>query len=103
MERPPVDPRKLQATWTGWVAAESTPGRVVADFKTGGLRDILEHWSSEPQADEAAGADALLAAWMKWERGELVPEALLSDLAAGGLAERLTVLAAGTTIGAGPT
>jgi hypothetical protein len=51
MERPPVDPVKLLATWMEWEKGEATPGRVLADLKTGGLRDVLEHL-----ADEAATA-----------------------------------------------
>lgn len=47
MERPPVDPAKLLASWMEWERGESTPGRVMADLKTGGLRDILEHLVAE--------------------------------------------------------
>ncbi len=42
MERPPIDPRKLLASWMEWERGEITPGRVMADLKTGGLRDVLE-------------------------------------------------------------
>ena len=47
MVRPPVDPAKLLASWMEWERGESTPGRVMADLKTGGLRDILEHLVAE--------------------------------------------------------
>ena len=50
MDRPPADPAKLLATWMEWERGESTPGRVLADLKTGGMRDVLEHL--------AGGADA---------------------------------------------
>lgn len=54
MERPPADPVKLLAAWMDWENGESTPGRVMADFKTGGLRDVLEHLASAASlADEA--------------------------------------------------
>ncbi|CAN5282425.1 hypothetical protein BH23ACT2_BH23ACT2_12400 [soil metagenome] len=52
MERPPADPAKLLASWMEWETGESTPGRVMADLKTGGLRDVLEHLASVA-ADEA--------------------------------------------------
>jgi hypothetical protein len=52
MERPPADPAKLLASWMEWESGESTPGRVMADLKTGGLRDVLEHLVSVA-ADEA--------------------------------------------------
>lgn len=94
MDRPPADPRKLQATWDGWVAGESTPGRVVADCKTGGLADILAH-RAEAEA-EADGATALLASWSAWERGELPPGPLLAALAEGGLPTVLAELVAAT-------
>ena len=42
MDRPPVDPAKLLASWMEWERGEITPGRTMADLKTGGLRTILE-------------------------------------------------------------
>ncbi|MEZ5183513.1 MAG: hypothetical protein R2702_16805 [Acidimicrobiales bacterium] len=53
MDRPPADPAKLLATWMEWERGESTPGRVLADLKTGGLRDVLEHLAAG-----ATGPDA---------------------------------------------
>jgi hypothetical protein len=41
-DRPPPDPAKLLAQWMEWERGETTPGRVVANLKTGGLREILE-------------------------------------------------------------
>ena len=35
-----------------WERGESTPGRVMADLKTGGMRDVLEHLATE--ASQAA-------------------------------------------------
>jgi hypothetical protein len=54
METPPADPRKLLASWMEWEQGDTTPGRVMADLKTGGLRQILEHLAAE--ADEAPTA-----------------------------------------------
>jgi len=54
MELPPADPRKLLASWMEWEDGEITPGRVMADLKTGGLRQVLEHLAAE--ADREASA-----------------------------------------------
>lgn len=50
MERPPVDPAKLLASWMEWERGESSPGRIMADLKTGGLRDLLEQAVTERAA-----------------------------------------------------
>ena len=42
MDRPPPDPAKLLDEWMEWERGETTPGRVMANLKTGGLRDLLE-------------------------------------------------------------
>ena len=42
MDIPPPDPEKLLATWMQWERGELPPGRVMADLKKGGLRDLLE-------------------------------------------------------------
>ena len=47
MDRPPSDPAKLLASWMEWEKGETTPGRVMADLKTGGLREVLEHRGAE--------------------------------------------------------
>jgi len=41
-ERPPPDPEKLLSYWMEWERGEATPGRVMANLKTGGLRELLE-------------------------------------------------------------
>lgn len=41
-DRPPPDPEKLLAFWMEWERGELTPGRVMADLKKGGLRELLE-------------------------------------------------------------
>jgi hypothetical protein len=42
MDRPPPDPSKLLEAWMEWERGELPPGRVMANLKTGGLRDLLE-------------------------------------------------------------
>ena len=39
--RPTPDAARLLATWMEWERGESTPGRVMADLKHGGLPDLL--------------------------------------------------------------
>jgi hypothetical protein len=41
-DRPPPDPVKLLSQWMEWEKGETPPGRVMANLKTGGLRDLLE-------------------------------------------------------------
>jgi hypothetical protein len=41
-DRPLADPAKLLAQWMEWERGEQTPGRVMANLKTGGLRELLE-------------------------------------------------------------
>ena len=52
MERPPADPAKLLAQWMEWERGDQPPGRVLANLKTGGLRDLLEHLA-DPSAESA--------------------------------------------------
>ncbi|HXW78399.1 MAG TPA: hypothetical protein VEJ84_02815 [Acidimicrobiales bacterium] len=42
METPAPDPNKLLQSWMEWERGEVTPGRVMANLKTGGLRELLE-------------------------------------------------------------
>ena len=42
IERPRPDAAKLLSIWMQWEKGEATPGRVMADLKTAGLRDLLE-------------------------------------------------------------
>jgi hypothetical protein len=42
MDIPPPDPQKLLASWMEWERGETPPGRVMANLKTGGLRELLE-------------------------------------------------------------
>ena len=52
--RPAADPSKLLSQWMAWEKGEETPGRVMANLKTSGMRELLEALAA-PQA-EAAGA-----------------------------------------------
>ena len=56
MERPPADPRKLLAFWMEWETAETPPGRVMSNLKTGGLRDVLEQLAAAADDAEPEGA-----------------------------------------------
>ncbi|MDQ3680283.1 MAG: hypothetical protein M3378_07030 [Actinomycetota bacterium] len=40
--RPAPDPEKLLAFWLEWERGQTPPGRVLANLKTGGLRELLE-------------------------------------------------------------
>ncbi len=42
MEIPAPDPNKLLLSWMEWERGEVTPGRVMANLKTGGMRELLE-------------------------------------------------------------
>ena len=57
MDRPPPDPVKLLDIWMRWERGDETPGRVMADLKTGGLREVLEHLADPANtADTPRGA-----------------------------------------------
>ena len=43
MDRPPPEPAKLLDIWMRWERGEDTPGRVMADLKTAGMKEALEH------------------------------------------------------------
>lgn len=49
---PPPDPEKLLAHWMEWERGETTPGRVMANLKTGGLPELLR--SLVAQRDQGA-------------------------------------------------
>ena len=50
VERPAADPAKLLAQWMEWENGEVTPGRAMANLKTGGLRDLLEQLAADSVA-----------------------------------------------------
>jgi len=47
METPPPDAKKLLDHWMEWERGEVPPGRVMANLKTGGLREVLEHLTEQ--------------------------------------------------------
>lgn len=52
MERPPIDPRQLLSSWMEWERGETPPGQVMANLKTGGLRELLEELAAKLEAAE---------------------------------------------------
>jgi hypothetical protein len=50
VDRPPPDPAKLLEFWMEWERGDESPGRVMANFKTHGLRTLLERLSAEAAA-----------------------------------------------------
>lgn len=41
-DRPPPNPAKLLDQWMEWERGETTPGRVLANLKTGGMPELLQ-------------------------------------------------------------
>lgn len=39
---PAVDPHKLLKFWLEWETGETTPGRVMSNLKTAGMKELLE-------------------------------------------------------------
>jgi hypothetical protein len=56
MELPEPDPSKLLQAWMEWERGEVTPGRVMANLKTGGMRQLLEGLTAEGQPSPASQA-----------------------------------------------
>jgi len=63
MTHPAPDPAKLLQAWMEWERGETTPGRVMSNLKTGGLRIILEELAQpgEPMQDAASGEEPVSA------------------------------------------
>jgi hypothetical protein len=40
--RPPPEPDKLLSDWMEWERGDEPPGRVIANLKTHGIREVLE-------------------------------------------------------------
>jgi hypothetical protein len=51
METPPPDAAALLAIWMEWERGETTPGKVLADLKRGGMRQLLEGQALEEAAE----------------------------------------------------
>ena len=58
MDRPAPDPEKLLTFWMEWERGETTPGEVMKNLKTGGMRDILEALVGDGVVDGVAGGAA---------------------------------------------
>ncbi|MBT5137520.1 MAG: hypothetical protein HOH36_14670 [Acidimicrobiaceae bacterium] len=41
MDRPDPDPVKLLSQWGEWESGETPPGKVLANLKTSGMRELL--------------------------------------------------------------
>lgn len=50
MDRLPTDPKKLLEHWMEWERGDTTPGRAMANLKTGGLREVLEQLAAQAPA-----------------------------------------------------
>jgi hypothetical protein len=56
MDRPPADPAKLLAHWMEFEQGSTPPGRLIANLKTGGLRELLEQLAAaQHEESETAG------------------------------------------------
>jgi hypothetical protein len=54
MDLPPPDPDKLLAHWIEWEKGDETPGRVMANLKTAGMRVLLESLVEIKAKEQAA-------------------------------------------------
>ena len=50
-DRPPPDPNALLEDWLKWERGEIEPGRLIANLKKGGLRDLLEEFAATKGTD----------------------------------------------------
>ena len=55
MDKPPPNPAKLLNAWMEWERGENPPGRVLADLKIAGMRELLEELAAQA-ATAATGA-----------------------------------------------
>ncbi|HVT77580.1 MAG TPA: hypothetical protein VHD87_11175, partial [Acidimicrobiales bacterium] len=46
-ERPAPDPKNLLEEWMKWERGEIEPGRLIANLKKAGLRDVLEQLATK--------------------------------------------------------
>jgi hypothetical protein len=58
MDRPPPDPVRLLEQWMEWERGEETPGRVIANLKTSGMRDLLEHLAALAKDEGGSSGDS---------------------------------------------
>jgi hypothetical protein len=50
-ERPAPDPQNLLAEWMKWERGELEPGRLIANLKKAGMRDVLEQLAAAKASD----------------------------------------------------
>jgi hypothetical protein len=50
MERPIPDPSTLLSIWMEWEKGDMTPGKVLADLKKAGMRDLLDSLAAAAEA-----------------------------------------------------
>lgn len=55
MDRPPADPSKLLAQWMEFEKGSTAPGKLIANLKTGGLRELLERLAAQHEESGTAG------------------------------------------------
>lgn len=48
MDKLPPDPARLLEDWMEWERGDTPPGRVIANLKTHGLRELLEQLAEKP-------------------------------------------------------
>lgn len=53
-DRPPPDPASLLEEWMQWERGELEPGRLIANLKKGGMKEVLEALAAN--ATPAAGS-----------------------------------------------
>ncbi len=56
-DRPAPTAAKLLAFWMEWENGSETPGRVIANLKTGGLRDMLDSLVAKETAAALAASE----------------------------------------------
>ena len=52
--RPPADVAKLLAHWMEWERGEESPGRVLGNLKTAGMKELLESLAAPDPAPSPA-------------------------------------------------
>ena len=50
-DRPSPDAAKLLAHWMEWERGETPPGRVIADLKKAGMRELLEQLATAAESE----------------------------------------------------
>ncbi len=53
MDRPDPDPKKLLSQWQEWESGETPPGKVLANLKTSGMRELLVSLAGSADASDS--------------------------------------------------